>query len=84
MRTGNVELDPVAEDDVVGVGECPVVDHEVSRQDELPLLHEREAGVELCRGVKRKTSVSGRQCDTGSEWRRSGHRINVRERVRMH
>jgi hypothetical protein len=32
----------------VGVGECPVVDHEVRRQHELPLLHQPEAGVELC------------------------------------
>lgn len=38
FRTGNVELDPVAEEHVVTVRECPVVDHEVVRHDELPLL----------------------------------------------
>ena len=47
-RTGDVELDPVAEEDVVFVREGPVVDHQVVRQHELPLLHQREVGVELC------------------------------------
>ena len=32
----------------MGVGEGPVVDHEVRRQHELSLLHQPESGVELC------------------------------------
>ena len=59
-RTGDVELDPVAEEDVVFVREGPVVDHQVVRQHELPLLHQREVGVELCGGARVVVNVSDR------------------------
>jgi hypothetical protein len=57
FRTGNVQPDSVSEEDVLAIREGPVVDHQVVRQDELPLLHQREVGVELCGAVPSSTSV---------------------------
>ena len=57
FRTGNVQPDSVAEEDVVAVREGPVVDHQVVRHHELPRLHQLEIGVELCGAVPSSTSV---------------------------
>ena len=41
----------------MAVGEGPVVDHQVVRHHELPRLHQREVGLELCGAVPSSTSV---------------------------